>query len=337
MEMRKEAEDTRDKMPELLSEKLAANGYTDISVLAVNERKGRYCVKAEKDGRKWFIKWNDPAETEHHRAFLRERKIYAALEGSGAVPETDLSDDGLTVTAFLDDAPTLRDVLLSYRREGRAGGQLQDDAFAAFRAAVDSYVSFLGRMAEMADILKGELDTRDFGTDLLRHLRQLYMSGPAGTSSGRLRRAVNKMRYKALSGHFRRSFGDIARRPGTVPIHGDLHLNNFLMKDGAVLIDFEDVHTGSCEAEAAYFVTQAMELAPDEKTGDAMYEYAVGALRGYLDEALFAYCAGVYSLAVSSNPRFLAGSSPRGLRTRLTRLKKAIMYDKLMKSRELSK
>ena len=289
-------------IPDQLKTMLEEAGLSHAEVISFGERKGRWCLSAvNEDGVKVFVKWNDPDKEEFYKSFKKEIVIYSILQGTGVVPvlfETGAED--LLVLEYKEGKGTLRSLLL-----GEQDPEIKKEFL---KKAMILWDTFLVVSDERKKMLAGMCTETSYPVQFEHHLWQLYLSGPADTRINRVTRKINQF-YLAAD-----------RRKNGIPergsmrktvIHGDLHLNNFMIDEtGITLIDFEDVTAGCAEVELAYFAVQAEALLKDEKTvRDSFMEDMKNIFGKRLDMKAWQSIYSRYRTAILHNPRFLRGKS----------------------------
>ena len=296
------------EIPIRLREAADRAGLQNLSVISENPRKGRWCLTGrDLLGKKCFIKWNEPEKKSFYLAFQREKKIYEFLCGSGSAPEAEPLGEELLVTELMDSSATLRSVLMN---SGRRSEHLR-----CVKLAHAAYRDFLNAVAEHAQELAafdrscGETFGKiEYEEQYDRHLRQLYISGPMDAPINRLERKINSFRLSAARRMVKARPVKHSDRSACRYIHGDLHLNNFMIDETAeraVLIDFEDTTEGCPEIELAYFEVQAELLLRDEREELlACRRNFDEVFSGMIDRELFESIRKDYAKAIACNRRF---------------------------------
>lgn len=240
------------EIPEELKTLLNKYQITDVKILEVNERKGRWDISGFTIKKQQvFIKWNQHCNELEYNWLQLENSIYKDMDNTFSVkyfPEFPFFS-----VEYINNCKNFREVDLS--------------DCTVFEIIMDNFVENYVLMHHFLQSQKTKLDIKatDIEAAFLRDARtffgKLLYSGPLGTKGKRYEKLLNKVVGFLFKHIIRIHFMEFCPACLSV-IHGDLHLGNIILDDTGrmYIIDFENVRTGVSEFDILYCYAQIYEL-----------------------------------------------------------------------------
>lgn len=296
------------KLPEQLERLLDQYNISEYQVISVNERKGRYCLRAFASNHPVLVKWNTEEQKEACQDLEKEAEIYALLKGKNITPGLINKEPFLTVE-YIENNRTLRQSVLDTKNE--------DHLKIIIGKVFDIYIKMLRELSESTSISCKETAIE---RQLKMYLFKLMLSGPEGTCIHKPERIKNRIGYKILkklivTEKFQANFHDMTL------IHGDFHLNNELVdaSNNVFIIDFENVIVGNASLELAYWYAQMWALLVENKKYIQILDKKTDQLleQEYFEKELFWKAVSLYKAGISVNSRFWRSGKKLSLKKRI--------------------
>ena len=274
------------------------NGIKDYEIVMSNPWKGRKCyVFRDKDGKKFFLKWNDTEDsyTAHLEQMEKEERIYRVLQTTDIAPK--YQGGGMFITECIEEGVTLRKKIKELLS--------QDDEDGIVRLVQETLLKwkeFRIIMVEHDNLVTVSDSLKSFDN----YLMSLMVSGPIETKWSLFMRYRNRVLLELFRWRYKNKVSKLTINQKREIIHGDFHANNVVIdRSGKVfLLDFENAQTGIADIELAYMVAQLHNLLKVKcsivKRIDSMLEEH----ELINDSSVFGSIMDIYDKAISWNPRF---------------------------------
>lgn len=263
-----------------IDEKLAYNLHRlDLKLIQEifpKETRLRYTLLVEKDNQRFIFKWHHPDilnifdypyEKKYAEKLAKEINYYEKNKKKQYIPKLIYAENNLILLEYVEGV-TLREWLIKYRSSS-SNARNEDIPSDEFKEIIQKTVCFFkeyykcSRNDENLDIEK----TKD---SIEKTFYYLMASGPMDVRDKRiesiikrgLRRIIKKtLRFKVdrFSNHI------IEKIPLnlTFSIHGDLNLNNLMLRNKAneiIILDWEDNNQNTILLDLNYFYSMLLEL-----------------------------------------------------------------------------